>query len=120
MANGESLEEERMVSHLDEFRGESHKSCTILWTENFWVMSHSEEPLKHRMEDDMEETDSWDTCAGRRFKKNWNSPPNPQANLTNVLFLPCKKPTRQKAKTSLGEQNASEGNSLQRLHFQTR
>ena len=50
----------RMTVHLDEHRGEHLQICSVLWTDKYWVMSHSKEHLKRMLKDLIAEAERLD------------------------------------------------------------
>ena len=59
-----NVEEEWMRKRsgiLVDLEGEGvHQRCSFMWADNFWIMSHSEENLKHMLRDLIAEANRWD------------------------------------------------------------
>ena len=50
-----NVEEEWMKAILMEVKKSVHQKCSFMWTDNFWIMSHSKEQLGHMLRDFIDE-----------------------------------------------------------------
>ena len=45
---------------MDTREGQAHQICSFMWTDNYWIMSHSKTHLEQMTKDLMEEAERWD------------------------------------------------------------
>ena len=53
------MDEEKKGSLLDLEGERVHQICSFMWTDNFWIMSHTQDNLETNLQDLIEEASRW-------------------------------------------------------------